>query len=95
VSPTHAVLPSDGAGPLLPGASETSEDTQKLIDAEVRRLVDDGHGEVTRLLNQHREQLDALAHALLDAETLDAGDAYAAAGVAMRSQPEQLALHPT
>ena len=29
----------------------------------------------------HREQLDSLAHALLEAETLDAIDAYAAAGL--------------
>jgi cell division protease FtsH len=80
-----AVLPSDGQGPLLPGASETSPQTQWLIDQEVRRLVDEAHGEVTQLLSEHREQLDSLSHALLAAETLDAPDAYAAAGVPMRS----------
>ena len=87
-----AVLPSDGSGPLLPGASETSADTQQLIDAEVRRIVDEGHAEVTRLLTDHRQQLDALAHALLETETLDAPEAYAAAGVAMRSAPAQLEM---
>jgi cell division protease FtsH len=80
-----AVLPSDGAGPFLPGVSETSEETQRLIDHEVRRMVDEAHGEVTRLLSDHRDQLDSLAHALLDAETLDAADAYAAAGAPMRT----------
>src|SRR5437016_4144911 len=35
-----AVLPADGQGPLLPGASEVSEHTQQLIDDEVRRIVD-------------------------------------------------------
>jgi cell division protease FtsH len=79
------LLPSDGQGPLLPGASETSPQTQWLIDQEVQRLVDDAHAEVTRLLSEHREQLDNLAHALLEAETLDAPDAYAAAGVPMRA----------
>jgi cell division protease FtsH len=79
-----AVLPSDGAGPFLPGVSETSEDTERLIDQEVRRLVDDAHGEVTEVLGEHRDQLDTLSHALLEAETLDAEDAYAAAGVPMR-----------
>ena len=79
-----AVLPSDGQGALLPGASETSPQTQYLVDQEVRRLVDDAHDEVTQLLSDHREQLDSLAHALLQAETLDAPDAYAAAGVQMR-----------
>ena len=79
------LLPSDGQGPLLPGASETSPQTQWLIDEEVRRIVDDGHEQVTKLLTEHREQLDNLAHALLKAETLDAPDAYAAAGVPMRT----------
>jgi cell division protease FtsH len=76
-----AVLPSDGQGPLLPGVSETSEATQRLIDEEVRRLVETSHEEVTRLLADHRDALENLAQALLKAETLDAVDAYAAAGV--------------
>jgi cell division protease FtsH len=79
------LLPSDGQGPLLPGASETSPQTQWLIDEEVHRIVDDAKAEVTQLLADHRDQLDSLAHALLKAETLDAPDAYAAAGVPMRT----------
>ncbi|MCW2971203.1 MAG: ATP-dependent metalloprotease FtsH [Solirubrobacterales bacterium] len=81
-----AVLQSDGQGPYLPGASETSEATQRLIDEEVHRIVGESHEEVTRLLVEHREQLESLAQALLKAETLDAKDAYAAAGVPMRGQ---------
>jgi cell division protease FtsH len=77
------VLPSDGQGPLLPGASETSPQTQWLIDEEVHRIVDDAHAEVTQLLADHRDQLDDLTHALLKAETLDAPDAYTAAGISM------------
>ncbi len=80
-----AVLPAEGSSPFLPGASETSPQTQYLIDEEVRRIVDEGHAEVTQLLTDHRDQLDSLAHALLQAETLDAADAYAAAGVPMRA----------
>jgi len=79
-----AVLPSESAGPFLPGASETSEETERLVDHEVRRMVDEAHATVTQLLSGHRQQLDGLAHALLEAETLDAIDAYAAAGVPMR-----------
>jgi cell division protease FtsH len=79
-----AVLPTDGAGPFLPGASETSEETERLVDSEVRRLVDEAHAEVTELLATHRHQLDNLAHALIEAETLDAREAYAAASVATR-----------
>jgi cell division protease FtsH len=80
-----AVLPSDGAGPLLPGVSETSPQMQWLVDEEVGALVDDAHDAVTQLLRDHREQLESLTHALLEAETLDAADAYAAAGVPMRT----------
>ena len=80
-----AVLPTDGSSPFLPGVSETSPQTQYLVDEEVRRLVDEAHAEVTQLLTDHRDQLDTLAHALLAAETLDAPDAYAAAGVPMRA----------
>jgi cell division protease FtsH len=83
------LLPSDGAGPLLPGASETSPQTQWLIDQEVQRMVEDLHAEVTELLGTRRSQLDGLAQALLVAETLDAPAAYAAAGVPLpMPQPE-------
>jgi cell division protease FtsH len=80
-----AVLPSEGQGMLLPGVSETSPQTQFVVDEEVRRIVDDAHADVTKLLSEHREQLDGLAHALLKAETLDAPAAYAAAGVPLRT----------
>jgi cell division protease FtsH len=80
-----AVLPSETGGPLLPGVSEVSPQVQYLVDQEVQRMVDEAHAEVTHLLTEHRDQLDSLARALLAAETLDAGDAYAAAGAPMRS----------
>ncbi len=76
-----AVIPRDGAGPLLPGVSEVSPDTQKLVDEEVRRIVESSHREVVELLQQNRSRLDSLVHALLEHETLDEDDAYAAAGV--------------
>ena len=76
-----AVLPADGEGPFLPGTSATSESTQRLVDEEVRRLIDGAHQEVTSLLSEHRDQLESLAQALLKAETLDGLDAYAAAGL--------------
>jgi cell division protease FtsH len=78
---TVAVLPANGQGPLLPGVSEVSPETQVLIDEEVRRLVSAAHEEVTELLREHRDKLDSLAEALLEHETLDQLDAYAAAGI--------------
>jgi ATP-dependent Zn protease len=40
------------------------------------------HEEVTSVLRDHRDQLDARAKALVQNETLDKADAYAAAGIA-------------
>jgi cell division protease FtsH len=76
-----AVIPVDGRGPLLPGASEVSEHTQQLVDEEVRRIVEEAHQEVVALLRENRDKLDSLAQALLERETLDENEAYAAAGV--------------
>jgi len=81
------LLPSDGQGPLLPGASETSPQLQWLIDQEVQTLVEHLHTAATKLLTTHRDQLESLAQALLVAETLDAPAAYAAAGVPMPPPP--------
>jgi cell division protease FtsH len=78
-----SVLAEDGQGPFLPGVSATSERTQQAVDEEVRRIVEHAHEQVTALLGEHRDQLDSLARALLAAETLDAPDAYAAAGLAL------------
>ena len=88
-----AVLPSDGDGVWLPGASETSADTQRLVDEEVHNLVEDAHKDATELLRTHRDQLESLAQALLKAETLDMIDAYKAAGLtAQMPEPEANAV---
>jgi cell division protease FtsH len=81
------VLPRDGSGPLLPGAAEVSPDTQRLVDGEVRRVIDESHQQVLALLRQNRGKLDSLAAALLEHETLDEKDAYAAAGVPRAEAP--------
>jgi cell division protease FtsH len=81
------VIPSDGVGPFLPGAAEVSQDTQRLVDQEVRRIVEQAHQQVVELLNDNRDKLDSLAKALLEHETLDEEDAYAAAGVPRRAAP--------
>src|SRR3954466_463205 len=76
-----AVIPRDGSGPLLPGASEVSAETQTLIDEEVRRLVERCDEEVRRLLAENRDKLDALVRALMERENLDEAEAYEVAGV--------------
>ncbi|HSC51406.1 MAG TPA: ATP-dependent zinc metalloprotease FtsH [Gaiellaceae bacterium] len=80
------ILPRDGSAPFGPGP-EVSPETQKLVDEEVRRIVRDAHEQVVALLSENRERLDSLAQALLEHETLDEDDAYAAAGVPRRPAP--------
>jgi cell division protease FtsH len=80
-----SITPSSAERSFWPSGNETSEATQQLLDAEIRRLIETAHDDTTELLSQHRGQLDSLAHALLKAETLDEADAYTAAGLASRS----------
>jgi cell division protease FtsH len=65
--------------PDSPGAA--SQHTLELIDEEVNRIITECSAEAKRMLVQHREQLDHLAQTLLERETLDEADAYAAAGL--------------
>ena len=85
-----AVVPRDGAGPFA--APETSADTQRLVDVEVRRVVEESHEQVLTLLRENRAKLDSLAKALLEHETLDEEDAYAAAGVPRTADDRAVAL---
>ena len=52
------------------GEKPFSEETARLIDAEVQKIINECHGEAKRLLGEHREALDALVQALLSRETL-------------------------
>ena len=74
---------SDKLGPLqyedqyegylgMGGSQRTmmSDETNKLIDAEIRGLVDDAHARATSVLTQHLDQLHLLAQAMLEYETL-------------------------
>ena len=83
------VIAQDGRGPLMPGAAEPSEQTQQLVDEEVRRIVEEAYDETLALLRENRSKLESLARALLDRETLDADEAYAAAGIEQRPRAER------
>ena len=72
LGPINFTVPP-GSG-VMPGlqAQPYSEATAELIDGEVRRIVEECNQDADRLLAAHRRQLDALAQALLKAESLDA-----------------------
>jgi cell division protease FtsH len=79
------VLPRDGGSPFGT-VPEIAPETQRLVDEEVRRLVSELHVQVVALLRENRSRLDSLAEALLEHETLDEDDAYAAAGIEHRQE---------
>ena len=58
-----------------------SEETARLIDAEVLRIISESYKTARTLLTQHRKQLDALATALLSRETLGEQEILAVTGL--------------
>ncbi|MFD5796919.1 ATP-dependent zinc metalloprotease FtsH [Streptomyces diastatochromogenes] len=73
-----SALPSDAQQAYgLSAAPQTLD----VIDAEMRRIVDECYEEACGKLRDHRSQLDALAQALMDNETLEEVDAYRIAGI--------------
>jgi cell division protease FtsH len=81
-----SVLPRpDEEGPF--GSNPASEATRELIDAEVRRIVDECYEQAVDRLRANRERLESLARALLEKETLDEHEAYRAAGFEPRVAP--------
>ncbi|MBD3411031.1 MAG: ATP-dependent zinc metalloprotease FtsH [Ignavibacteriales bacterium] len=47
-----------------------SDETARVIDEEIKRLLDEAWGRATRTLEENRTKLDALAEALLERETM-------------------------
>jgi cell division protease FtsH len=74
LGPISFVAPQDEGLPPAFQHQPYSEATSELIDAEVRRIVEESHREADRLLAGHRDKLDALARALLKAESLNAAE---------------------
>jgi cell division protease FtsH len=87
-----AVLPDPRDEPtLLPRADGggPSEATRQLVDAEVRRIVDECYAAAVERLRENRSRLESLTRALLEHETLDERDAYEAAGFDRDASPAQ------
>ena len=79
---------SDKLGPLLYGDNEeevflghsvtqrknVSDSTAAVIDAEIRHLIDEGAATAREILTRHADELELLAQALLEHETLSADE---------------------
>jgi len=55
-----------------------SEETARAIDRELREIIDGQYALAVRVLEENRDKLDRLAHALLERETLDSEEIQAA-----------------
>jgi cell division protease FtsH len=49
---------------------QMSNETAQAIDSEIRKVVEDGYARAKHLLDEHRDQLETLAQALIEYETL-------------------------
>jgi cell division protease FtsH len=86
----RTVLPPPGQESPF-GLDGVAPATRELIDSEIRRIVDECYAQAVRLLRDNRDRLDRLAHRLLETETLDEDDAYAAAGLSREAAPGAVA----
>jgi cell division protease FtsH len=80
VGPVSVLPPPGQEQPFTPDGVAPA--TRELVDAEVRRLVEECYEAAVQTLQGNRERLDGLARTLLARETLGEDEAYAAAGVA-------------
>jgi cell division protease FtsH len=73
-----SVLAADNEQPFGMSAAPHTLD---LVDGETRRIVEECYAEACRTLEEHRPQLDDLAAALLEHETLEEADVYRVARI--------------
>jgi cell division protease FtsH len=57
--------------PIGPERGAYAEDTARLIDSEVKRIMTDAHVEARRLLSEHRDQLESVTRRLLEREVME------------------------
>ncbi|HMK92948.1 MAG TPA: cell division protein FtsH, partial [Thermoleophilia bacterium] len=74
--------------PGADGGAGPSDETRRLVDDEVRRIIEDCYAKAVQLVRDNRDKLDRLAHRLLEKETLDEDEAYSAAGVERQAERE-------
>ena len=68
------VLGNRGGEPAL--VREFSEETQKYIDEEIARIIDERYEYVLKLLSKNKELLEYIANRLLEIETMDGKEFY-------------------
>lgn len=82
-----------GTGGGFGGEKPFSEETAKLIDDEVHRIIRECHELALRLLREHRASLDGLVRALLQKETLSEQEILDATGLPPAPELQSRPLH--
>jgi cell division protease FtsH len=67
--------------PIAGGWPPYSDETARLIDAEIRRVLEESYAAAVQMLRVHRHELNSLAGALLAHETLDQDDVLQVTGL--------------
>ena len=62
---------------LMTGGREYSDDTARMMDEEINRILREQEDRAVELLNKHRGGLDLVAEALLEKETIDGSEVAA------------------
>jgi len=57
--------------PLGPERGAYAEETARQIDAEVKRIMTEAHGEARRILSEHRDALETVTRRLLEDENME------------------------
>ncbi len=68
------------------GENNYSEETARTIDEEMRSILDNCYKHVYKLLSDNRDKLEKLAKALIDNETMYAGEIYELLGITSREE---------
>jgi cell division protease FtsH len=85
----------DGSGPFGMEQRPYSDSTGALIDAEVKRIVEECFVQAQQLLADNRGRLDSLARALLKEESLDEADVLRVTGLSPKPPAPNLAATST
>jgi cell division protease FtsH len=83
--------------PLPPERGAYADDTARLIDSEVKRIMTDAHTTAREILTEHRDLLDRVTRQLLEQEVMEGAQLRQMLGVppgAVADSPENTPLPP-
>ena len=89
IGPVSVLPPPGEESPF--GLDGVAPATRELVDSEARKTIEECYDQALATLRGSRGRLDRLAHTLLERETLEEEEAYAAAGADRQTAPVAIA----